>query len=114
MNAKDLSSKVTTLTMIDRLLEAEILIDDSTRSYHSILKINSRFDFYRLLFDVFYYKVADLKKSLKPFETLIKNGEFNLDFNMDKANKELKITLSRNPDSDKIVQPLIKKEIKKR
>ena len=78
------------------MLEAEILIDASTRSYQSILKINPRFDFYALLFDSFYYTVVDLKKILKPFETLIKNGEFNVDFKMDKANKKLSITLSRD------------------
>jgi hypothetical protein len=38
--------------------------------------------------------MAGLKKALKPFERLIKHGKFNVDFKMDKAKKELKITLS--------------------
>jgi hypothetical protein len=69
--------------MINALLQEEILIDEKTKRYQSNLKINPRFDFYRLLFDAIHYQLQDLQKVLKPFEDLIKDKKVKVDFRMD-------------------------------
>lgn len=103
MNEEDLSSKVTTLAMIDALLDMEILIDPSNRRYQSTLEINPEFNFYGLLLDAIYYKIQDVVKALKPLE-LIKDGQFKVETRMDKekGKDKVEVTLSSNPNSDKL------------
>jgi hypothetical protein len=96
MQKEDISSKVTTLTMIDRLLDAEILIDPSTRHYQSTLKINPQFNFYQLLIDAIYYKMKDVANSLKPLEQ-IKDSEFKVETKKVKDNGKDKLEVILTP-----------------
>jgi hypothetical protein len=94
MNKEDLSSKVTTTTMINALLNTKILIDTSNRSYQSTLKINPSFDFYGLLWDVIYYKLAGLEKILKPIEGLDKKVKLDFKQSKEKGKDKFEITLT--------------------
>jgi hypothetical protein len=97
MNEENLSSKVTTVNMINALLQEGILIDPSTKTYQSTLKINPRFDFYRLLLDTIYYKMEGVTKALEPlkgFERLIKDKKVKMDIKMDKKPDKFVLTVT--------------------
>ena len=91
MHGKDLSSRITTLNMINALLQEEILIDENTKNYESNLKINPGFDFYGLLLDAIKYQLQDLKKALEPFEDLIKDKKVKVE-KKDKHTFEVTLT----------------------
>jgi tetratricopeptide (TPR) repeat protein len=83
MQKEDLSSRITTLNMINALLQEEILIDKKTKNYESNLKINPKFDFSRLLLDAIHFQLQDLQNALKPFEKIIKDKKVKVDFKRD-------------------------------
>jgi hypothetical protein len=91
MLKENLSSRITTLNMINALLQEEILIDDKTKSYESNLKVNPSFDFYRLLLDAIRYRLEDLKKALEPFEKIIKDKKVKVE-EKDKDTFEVTLT----------------------
>jgi hypothetical protein len=68
MNEKDLSSKVTTITMINHLLQEGVLVDDSNRSYQSVLKVNPNYDLSGLVDQILYSEFTELNEKLKPFK----------------------------------------------
>jgi hypothetical protein len=99
MFAEGHSSRITTLRNIDALLQVAILIDPKTKNYQSNLKINPRFDLYRLVFDSIYYQLQDMQEALKPFESLINSKKFKLDFKIgkDKDKDKFEVTLTPTP-----------------
>jgi len=111
MQKEDLSSRITTLNMINALLQEKILIDQKTKNYQSNLKINPQFDFFRLLIDAIYYKMTGIEKVLKPFETVFEGINTKVESKMDKGKYEFKITLSAKPDSLKLVPQHIQKKV---
>ncbi|MGI0034008.1 MAG: hypothetical protein ACRD97_12165 [Nitrososphaeraceae archaeon] len=94
MNAEDLSSRITTLNMINSLIQERVLIDDKSKNYQSNLKINPEFDFYSLLMESIYYQFKGMEKVLKPFEPLIKNKKIKIDFKRQKNQFQAILDLS--------------------
>jgi len=97
MQKEDLSSRITTLNMINALLQEEILIDPKTKNYEPNLKINPHFDFYRLLVDSIYYEMEGMEKtlrSLKAFEHLVKNKIVKMDVKIDKGPEKIVLTVT--------------------
>ena len=75
MNANNISSRVTTLNMINVLLQERALIDDDSIPFQSNLKINSDFDFRELWAELFVSEHLKIKKKLDPLKYFIFGGD---------------------------------------
>jgi hypothetical protein len=84
LKEKQLSSRVTTLNIIDRLVEEGILIDNKTPNYQSNLRINENYDFFQLLNTLLYRQYSELCERLEPLAQFTKNKKLKMNFKKEK------------------------------
>jgi len=84
MKKEDLFSRVTTLNMINALLQERILLDEKTKNYESRLKVNPEFDFEGLLIEALQVQYNGMEKILESLQPLIKNKNLKMEFKWDK------------------------------
>ena len=75
MNAKNISSRVTTLNMINVLLQERALIDDDSKPFQSNLKINPNFDFRELWAELLVSEHSKVNQKLEPLKQFIGGGD---------------------------------------
>jgi hypothetical protein len=105
MNEQGICSRPTTLNLLFLLLQEGILLEKKRRNtYFHDLVVNKNYHFEALLAEIFKGHVEEIKESLKPFETLIKDKKIKINYKMDE--KELSLSIS-------ILQPYQKDEMKR-
>ena len=91
MNKQGLSSRVTTLNMINALLQEGILLDEKTKNYESKLKVHPLFDFHGLLVEALRLQYYGMDKILDGLRPLLKNKKIKMEFKLD-DDKNVQIT----------------------
>jgi hypothetical protein len=65
MLGQGLSSRITTLNLINYLLQLGMLIDNKTMNYQSNLSINKQYDFDNLLSEILNSELQEMRKKLE-------------------------------------------------
>jgi hypothetical protein len=78
MRDQKLSSRLTTLNIINTLLQEGVLLEEGVMNYQSNLKINSKYDFDNLLSEVLSSQIQELRSKLEPLRRFA-NGTPKMD-----------------------------------
>lgn len=71
MREQRLSSRLTTLNIINTLLQEGLLLEEGVMNYQSNLKINPKYDFFELWAEMLYSEHSKINEKLKPLKYFI-------------------------------------------
>lgn len=76
MHERGVCSRITTLKIINSLLEDRLLFDQKRKAneFHDLI-VNTEYDFKRILKNKILYQIEEIKKGLEPFDSLLEDSK---------------------------------------